>query len=66
MFNMMIFVCGVLFCVCVLKIVATKKYVISIFYVMTRSYLTSHLHAGYFTDVVYYSLNVLDESVDNP
>jgi len=46
--------------------VATKKYVCSVFYVVTRLLLTKHLHDRYFTDVVYYAINRLDDTIDNP
>jgi len=55
-----------LFVNCCLQIVATKKYVCSVFYVVTRLLLTKHLHEGYFTDIVYYTINTLDEAIDNP
>jgi len=48
------------------QVVATKKYVCSVFYVVTRLLLTKHLHDGYFTDIVYYAVNRLDDTVDNP
>ena len=52
-------------CVCV-QVVATKKYVCSVFYVVSRLLLTKHLHDRYFADIVYYTVNQLDDTIDNP
>jgi len=49
-----------------LQVRSTKKYMSSVFYVTSRDLITKHLHVGYFSDIVYYQLNVLDESIDNP
>ena len=51
--------------VCV-QVVATKKYVCSVFYVVSRLLLTKHLHDRYFADIVYYTINQLDDTIDNP
>ncbi|ELT99191.1 hypothetical protein CAPTEDRAFT_108590, partial [Capitella teleta] len=47
-------------------IVATEKYVMSVFHVTARKVLTLHLHKRYFHSLLYYHLNVLDDQVDNP
>ena len=45
---------------------ATDKYISNVFYVMSRSIVTKHLHQEYFRDIHYYQLNVLDDTIDNP
>ncbi|KAL4238002.1 ATP-binding cassette sub- D member 4 [Mactra antiquata] len=44
---------------------ATTNYVSSVLYLVWRSSITLNLHKKYFIEVVYYTVNVLDKSVDN-
>lgn len=56
---------AVLIIVAMAFIRASKKYVCSVFAVCSRGLLTRHLHSGYFTDIIYYRLNILDSTIDN-
>ena len=49
-----------------LQIIASKKYVSSVFYVKSRELLTKFIHRLYFRDVLYYDINVLQDTIDNP
>lgn len=45
---------------------STITYVTSILHIWWRQQLTTSLHKEYFTDVLYYYINILDKNVDNP
>ncbi|XP_060585147.1 lysosomal cobalamin transporter ABCD4-like isoform X1 [Ruditapes philippinarum] len=45
---------------------ATTTFVSSFLYLVWRDNVTRNLHTKYFKEVVYYSVNVLDKTTDNP
>ncbi|ESO94251.1 hypothetical protein LOTGIDRAFT_215742 [Lottia gigantea] len=45
---------------------STILYVGSILYINWRGNLSSALHKSYFNDVLYYQINVVDKTIDNP
>ncbi|KAK3802731.1 hypothetical protein RRG08_001993 [Elysia crispata] len=47
-------------------ILSTKTYVGSVLYITWRGNLCRVLHDIYFKDILYYQLNVVDKSIDNP
>lgn len=47
-------------------ILSTKTYVGSVLYITWRGNLCRVLHDVYFKDILYYQLNVVDKSIDNP
>ncbi|XP_059147707.1 lysosomal cobalamin transporter ABCD4-like isoform X2 [Physella acuta] len=47
-------------------VLSTKLYVASVLYITWRSNISTALHDLYFSDILYYKLNVVDKSIDNP
>lgn len=47
-------------------VISAKKYIDSILYITWRQLLCRALHRLYFSGISYYTLNVLDKTVDNP
>lgn len=45
---------------------STTLFIASILYLVWRSSITTRLHSKYFKDVLYYTINVVNKSVDNP
>lgn len=45
---------------------ATSTFMSSFLYLIWRDNITRNLHTKYFKEVVYYAVNVLDKTVDNP
>ena len=47
-------------------VLATDNYACNVMYVVSRQLITKNLHQHYFSHVMYYRINVLDDTVDNP
>ncbi|XP_055337801.1 lysosomal cobalamin transporter ABCD4-like [Paramacrobiotus metropolitanus] len=47
-------------------VLSSKQYVASVMYICWRKLLTKKLQRMYFNDKSYYTLNVLDKTIDNP
>ncbi|CAL1526890.1 unnamed protein product [Lymnaea stagnalis] len=47
-------------------ILSTKSYVGSLLYITWRGSVCSALHKEYFKDILYYKLNVVEKTIDNP
>ncbi|XP_052273117.1 lysosomal cobalamin transporter ABCD4-like isoform X2 [Dreissena polymorpha] len=45
---------------------STTLYISTYLYLQWRDNITRHLHQKYFKEVLYYAINVVDKSVDNP
>ncbi|KAL3874416.1 hypothetical protein ACJMK2_037433 [Sinanodonta woodiana] len=45
---------------------STSLFVVSLLYITWRGSVCTKLHKAYFKDVLYYTLNVIDKSIDNP
>ncbi|KAK7076066.1 ATP-binding cassette sub- D member 4, partial [Halocaridina rubra] len=56
--------CGLILAISAVK--GFKTYVDSVLYITWRQILGRSLHGLYFSGINYYSLNVLNSSIDNP
>ncbi|XP_045609331.1 LOW QUALITY PROTEIN: lysosomal cobalamin transporter ABCD4 [Procambarus clarkii] len=56
--------CGLIFSIA--SVISVKKYIESVLYITWRQILCRAVHRLYFSGINYYSLNILDKTVDNP